>query len=69
MGLDETMGKTLDNVLSLPRRDEEPVIRFGGWDQWRMGHGSAPIDRHCADLILKFLLVLGAGHGFKVPKL
>jgi hypothetical protein len=49
MGLDETMGETLDkNVLSLPRRDEEPVIRFGGWDQWRMGHDSAPIDRHCA---------------------
>jgi hypothetical protein len=48
MGLDETMGETLENVLSLPRRDEEPVIRFGGWDQWQMGYGSAPIDRHCA---------------------
>lgn len=48
MGLDETMGETLDNVLSPPRRDKEPVIRFGGWDQWQMGHDSAPIDRHCA---------------------
>jgi hypothetical protein len=60
MGLDETMGETLANVLSLPRRRgaSDPVWRLGSVANRSCQHQL--IDIVHADLILRFLLVLGA---------